>query len=123
MGGTLRELDAKCQQDTLCHPPSTCRLEAALALSSPAHVTDLIEGRDFRMLIAGELVAAEGGATLPTYDPSTGAEIAQVPAASRADVDRAVQAAKAAQPEWQALGVDGRAACFAAFGRAIEERF
>jgi aldehyde dehydrogenase (NAD+) len=53
-------------------------------------------GREHRLLIDGELVAAGGGATFETLDPSTGRAIASVAQAGPEDVDRAVQAARAA---------------------------
>jgi acyl-CoA reductase-like NAD-dependent aldehyde dehydrogenase len=94
---------------------------ALSAASSP--IADVIEGRDFRMLVGGELVEAEGGRTAATKDPSTGHDVARVPDATRADVDRAVRAARAAQPAWEALGIDGRAEVFARLHAAIEKRF
>jgi acyl-CoA reductase-like NAD-dependent aldehyde dehydrogenase len=53
-------------------------------------------GREHRLLIDGELVAAAGGATFETFDPSTGRPIALVAQAGPEDVDRAVAAARAA---------------------------
>lgn len=41
--------------------------------------------------------------------PTDNAVVARVHEASREDVDRAVRAARAAQPAWEALGVEGRA--------------
>jgi betaine-aldehyde dehydrogenase len=49
-----------------------------------------------RMYINGQFVDAAGGATFPVYDPATEAVLATCPAGTAADVDRAVQAAKAA---------------------------
>jgi betaine-aldehyde dehydrogenase len=81
-----------------------------------------VRGRDFRMLVGGELVAAEAGATTEAIDPSTGNPVAEVPEASRGDVESAVAAARAAQPAWDALGVEGRGACFTRFGELLVER-
>jgi len=53
-----------------------------------------------------------GTAGRDVEDPSTGDSVAMVPDASREDVDRAVQAARRAQPGWQALGIDGRSELF-----------
>jgi aldehyde dehydrogenase (NAD+) len=50
--------------------------------------------------IAGEWVAAEDGETFAVEDPSTREVIAEVPAASEADVEAAYEAAAAAQAEW-----------------------
>ena len=50
----------------------------------------------YRMYINGERVESRGGAWFPVYDPSTEEIIAEVADAGAADVDRAVEAAKAA---------------------------
>jgi acyl-CoA reductase-like NAD-dependent aldehyde dehydrogenase len=52
--------------------------------------------RPYRMLIGDEWRTAESGRTFVTYDPATGDEITEVPAATSADVDRAVGAARRA---------------------------
>jgi len=51
--------------------------------------------RPFDLVIGGEKVAAVDGATFTVADPSTGAELARVAQAGRADVDLAVAAATA----------------------------
>ena len=66
--------------------------------------------QEFHMLIGGELTAGESGETLTSTDPATLQPLAQFPNASPADVDGAVQAAKAAQPAWQALDLAERQA-------------
>src|SRR6266540_2484379 len=50
--------------------------------------------------IGGEWVDAVEGATMEVLNPSTGETIAEVPRGSQTDVDRAVEAAKQALPEW-----------------------
>ncbi|MCS7080519.1 MAG: aldehyde dehydrogenase family protein [Chloracidobacterium sp.] len=50
----------------------------------------------YRMLIDGQLVAAEGGRVFHTLSPADGRPLAAVPHASIADAERAVQAARAA---------------------------
>ncbi|MEM8688940.1 MAG: aldehyde dehydrogenase [Pseudomonadota bacterium] len=57
---------------------------------------------DWKLYIDGEFCDAEGGATFDSIDPSTGEVWAKFPAASAADVDRAVEAAQRAfeSPEW-----------------------
>ena len=52
--------------------------------------------RAYRMYINGQFVDAAGGATFPVYEPATETVLATCPAGTAADVDRAVQAAKAA---------------------------
>jgi 1-pyrroline dehydrogenase len=50
--------------------------------------------------IGGEWVDSAGGETMEVLNPATGETIAEVPASNEEDADRAVQAAKAALPEW-----------------------
>src|SRR5918996_479131 len=54
----------------------------------------------FQNFIGGEWVDSAGGETMEVLNPATGETIAEVPQASAEDVDRAVQAAKKALPEW-----------------------
>jgi 1-pyrroline dehydrogenase len=49
--------------------------------------------------IGGEWVESDGG-TMEVLNPATGEAIAEVPRSTEADVDRAVEAAKKALPEW-----------------------
>src|SRR5437763_4885006 len=51
-------------------------------------------------LVGGEWVDAVEGGTMEVINPSTGETIAEVPRGTAADVDRAVEAAKKALPEW-----------------------
>jgi betaine-aldehyde dehydrogenase/aminobutyraldehyde dehydrogenase len=50
--------------------------------------------------VGGEWVDAVEGGTMEVLNPATGETIAEVPRGSQADVDRAVEAAKKALPEW-----------------------
>src|SRR5918999_4952097 len=52
-------------------------------------------------LVGGEWVDAVEGGTAEIINPSTGETIAEVPNGPQADVDRAVEAAKRAWPEWR----------------------
>ena len=61
------------------------------------------------MLIGGELVASEGGEWLESVNPATEETLGHVPAATAADVNRAVTVAEAAQPAWAALDPKARA--------------
>ncbi len=83
-------------------------------------IDEFVRGHDFKLLIDGEMRSADDGTTMTSVDPSTGDVVAHVPSASAADVARAYDAAAAAQPAWEGLGVDGRAAVFARFAEAIE---
>ena len=54
-----------------------------------------------RMFIDGEFVDSSSGETMEVLNPATGEVIAKVPAATSADVDRAVAAAKKAWDGWR----------------------
>jgi 1-pyrroline dehydrogenase len=53
-----------------------------------------------RNFVGGEWVDATGGETMEVLNPATGETIAEVPRSSAEDVDRAVQSAKKALPDW-----------------------
>jgi 1-pyrroline dehydrogenase len=53
-----------------------------------------------KSFVGGEWVEAVEGGTMEVLNPATGETIAEVPACTGADVDRAVEAAKQALPEW-----------------------
>lgn len=65
-----------------------------------ARVNELL-AQDWRMLIGGELVAAEGGRTFDVISPVTEKVIAAVPDATPAQVEISVSNASAAYPEWR----------------------
>src|SRR3954464_1019111 len=54
----------------------------------------------YKILIGGELADAASGETMAVIAPATGETIAEVPRCGAEDVDRAVEAAQAAAPEW-----------------------
>jgi acyl-CoA reductase-like NAD-dependent aldehyde dehydrogenase len=60
------------------------------------------------MWIGGNWVEAESGKTFPAINPSTEEEIARVPEGGKADVDKAVEAARKAFPIWSRKTVDER---------------
>ena len=62
-----------------------------------------------RNFIGGEWVAAEGVEGLADVDPASGETLATVPLSGAAEVDAAVRAARAAQPEWRAVAPQRRA--------------
>jgi aldehyde dehydrogenase len=65
---------------------------------------------DERMIIGGERVVGGSGRWVAVENPAHTAEVVgRVPVATAADVDRAVAAARAAGPEWAALGARARA--------------
>src|SRR6266511_1964304 len=53
-----------------------------------------------KIFIGGKWEDAADGGTMEVLNPATGETIAEVPAGTAADVDRAVEAAKKALPEW-----------------------
>jgi acyl-CoA reductase-like NAD-dependent aldehyde dehydrogenase len=75
---------------------------------------------DWRMLIDGELVAAEGGRKLDAINPATGQVITQIPVATTGDMDRAVAAAVRAFPAWRRRPVAERAELVRKLADAIE---
>ncbi|MBX5473446.1 MAG: gamma-aminobutyraldehyde dehydrogenase [Thermoleophilia bacterium] len=54
----------------------------------------------YKAFIGGEWVDAASGETMEVINPATGETIAEVPRCGAEDVDRAVEAAKKALPEW-----------------------
>ncbi len=54
----------------------------------------------YENFVGGEWVGAVEGETMEVLNPATGETIAEVPRGTQADVDRAVEAAKKALPEW-----------------------
>src|ERR1700728_3961716 len=62
-----------------------------------------------------------GGASFETRNPATGEVIAKIATAGAADVDRAVKAARAALPGWQALTGHQRARYLYAFARQVQK--
>src|ERR687885_1366141 len=54
----------------------------------------------YKNLVGGEWVDSSGGETMEVLNPATGETVAEVPRGTADDVDRAVEAAKKALPEW-----------------------
>ena len=75
---------------------------------------------EFRMLIDGELVA--GVSQFDVVNPATAQAFAQCPKADEALAERAIAAAKKAQPGWAALPVEERAALTNKLADALEAR-
>jgi aldehyde dehydrogenase (NAD+) len=78
-------------------------------------------GRRFGHFIGGTWSAPADGEFLAVADPSAGAELAHVAQGSASDVDRAVAAARAALPAWQALDGHARARWLYALARGIQK--
>jgi aldehyde dehydrogenase (NAD+) len=77
-------------------------------------------GRRFGLFIGGAWTPGQGD-TFETMNPATGTPLATLAQATAAEVDRAVQAARAAQPDWWALGGHGRARYLYALGRQVQK--
>ncbi len=75
--------------------------------------------RRFGHFIDGEFAPHENG--LATVNPATGEELARISNGSSRDVDRAVRAARAALPAWQALGGFERARYLYAIARQLQK--
>jgi len=80
--------------------------------------------RTTRLLIGGAWVDAENGATYVDRNPATGRELATVAAASRADVDRAIGAARKAFDEgpWTKTPPAKRARILTKIAQLLSER-
>jgi aldehyde dehydrogenase (NAD+) len=91
------------------------------APESPSPALQWLEGhgRSLGHLIGGRFGPA-GAETFPTINPATGDELARVTQGTADDVDRAVAAARAAQPGWWALGGHGRARWLYALAREVQ---
>jgi acyl-CoA reductase-like NAD-dependent aldehyde dehydrogenase len=74
------------------------------------------------MFVGGEFVAAETDEWMDSVNPATEEVHGRVPAASPADIDRAVQAAAAAQPDWAARSVFERGNLLRALAAEIRAR-
>jgi acyl-CoA reductase-like NAD-dependent aldehyde dehydrogenase len=57
----------------------------------------------YRMWIGGKWTDNKSGKTFPTFNPTTGEEIAQIPLAGNSEVDTAVSAARKAYPAWSQM--------------------
>jgi 1-pyrroline dehydrogenase len=71
--------------------------------------------------VGGKWVDAADGGTMEVLNPSTGETIAEVPRGTQADVDRAVEAAKTALPEWLETTPGERAEALLKIADAIDE--
>ncbi len=74
------------------------------------------------MLIGGDLVESEDGRWLESINPANEEVIGAVPLCGKADVDKAVAAAREAAPGWEAIGVKARAEFLREIGRRMQAR-
>jgi aldehyde dehydrogenase (NAD+) len=78
-------------------------------------------GRRFAHFINGVWQAPAAGEYFDTLDPSTGEKLASIAQGSAADVDSAVQSARAASPKWRALIPHARARYLYALARLVQK--
>lgn len=80
------------------------------------------ETHGWKMMIGGEWVESRSGRRMATVNPAHDEVIAEVPAGDADDIERAVQAGKAAFPAWSRLHVDERAAHCRRFAQALRSQ-
>jgi acyl-CoA reductase-like NAD-dependent aldehyde dehydrogenase len=80
---------------------------------------DVALATDFTLTIDGEAVT--GSSTLDVINPATGQVFATCPAAGRAELDRAVSAARRAFPAWRDRSYEERAALIGRFCQALRD--
>jgi malonate-semialdehyde dehydrogenase (acetylating) / methylmalonate-semialdehyde dehydrogenase len=89
-------------------------------------MTDVIEApaaaRPINHWIGGVAAPGESGRSGPVYNPATGEQTGVVDFATAREVDRAVQAAKAAFPSWRATSLARRAELFFRIRELVHER-
>ena len=77
--------------------------------------------RQIGHFIGGKQVAGTSARTSNVYNPATGEVQATVALASDAEMDAAVQSAKAAQPKWAATNPQRRARVFMKFVQLLND--
>ena len=77
---------------------------------------------EYKQFIGGEWTASESGATFEDRDPFTGDTVAHVPAGTRTDAVRAIEAASKAFPEWSQSVPAQRQAIFLKAADLLEAR-
>jgi succinate-semialdehyde dehydrogenase/glutarate-semialdehyde dehydrogenase len=77
---------------------------------------------DLQLFIDGSWRAGEDRDLFPVRNPATAETIAELPLATPADLDQALDAAKRAYPEWRATDVDKRAAILHRAAKLLKER-
>ena len=70
---------------------------------APSEKDPMLMYPEVQMFVGGEWLGVDGRNAEPVFDPATGEAIGQVPLATPADLDRALQAAEAALPGWAAM--------------------
>ena len=76
----------------------------------------------YGLFIGGEFTDPAGDDSIVTNDPATGERLAEVAVANADDVDRAVRAARQAQPGWAAMPGSERAKYLFRIARLVQDR-
>src|SRR5687767_14545011 len=71
--------------------------------------SDRMDTSELHMHVGGQWIGSSSGRQMTVHSPVTGKEVARVPHGTRADVGRAVAAARAAQPSFAKLTPFARA--------------
>ena len=77
---------------------------------------------DLQLFINGSWRSGEDRDRFTVVDPSTGGGIAEVPLASEADLDEALETATRTYPEWRATDVEKRSAILHKTAKILKER-
>ncbi len=77
---------------------------------------------DLKLFINGSWRTGEGRDSFAVVNPVTGNEIAELPLATEADLDEALETAKRTYPEWRATDVDKRSAILHKTAKILKER-
>jgi succinate-semialdehyde dehydrogenase/glutarate-semialdehyde dehydrogenase len=77
---------------------------------------------DLQLFIDGSWRAGEDRDLFPVRNPATAETIAELPLATPADLDEALEAAKRAYPEWRATDVEKRGAILHRAAKLLKER-
>src|SRR5437660_11888654 len=79
--------------------------------------------RKYQLFIDGQWVDAESGKTCETPNPATGAKLAEVAEGDKADIDKAVAAArKAFEGKWSKMSARDRGRLIYKLSQLIESR-
>ena len=77
---------------------------------------------DLKLFINGSWRTGEGRDSFPVVNPVTGEGIAELPLATEADLDEALDTARRTYPEWRATDVEKRSAILHKAARLLKER-
>ncbi|MBD8654921.1 aldehyde dehydrogenase family protein [Oxalobacteraceae sp. CFBP 13730] len=91
------------------------------ALETTKEAQAWLDGHERRFGLFIDNTWNDAGETFATTNPADGVELAQVTQATNDDVERAVAAARRAQPGWVALGGHGRAKIMYALSRLLQK--